>query len=201
MLSSSATPQRKCMKPTSPVRDWAALPQDVLSTIFLKLGPSEIMLGAEHVCTAWRRVALEEPALWPRIGEQLGRCVGIEAEMAMERVALTCAAGQCEAFRGCLHSKDLAYLVQRAPSLKSLDIKRFSNYEGTGQLIVALENLLLLENLQIHFTYSVKRDVEILQSVCQACPSLKKLVLIFAVKNEIEANSPSVGLLISLYSS
>ncbi|TVU02060.1 hypothetical protein EJB05_52426, partial [Eragrostis curvula] len=167
------------MKPTSPVRDWATLPQNVLSTIFLKLGPSEIMLGAELVCTAWRRVALEEPALWRRIGEQLWRCVGVDAEIAMERVALARAAGQCEAFRGCLDYNDLFYLDQRAPCLKSLDIKRFSNYEGTEELIVALEKLPLLENLQIRFTYSVKVDVGMLQSICQACPNLKKLVLIF----------------------
>ena len=51
----------------SEARDWAALPQDILLTVFLKLGPQEIMQGPELVCTTWRRVAVDEPLLWRRI--------------------------------------------------------------------------------------------------------------------------------------
>jgi hypothetical protein len=49
-------------------RDWAALPRDILLDIFLRLGPREVMLGAEFACKPWRSVALEEPVLWRRIG-------------------------------------------------------------------------------------------------------------------------------------
>ena len=51
----------------SEARDWAALPQDILLTVFLKLGPCEIMQGAELVCTMWRRVAVDVPLLWRSI--------------------------------------------------------------------------------------------------------------------------------------
>ncbi|TVU02058.1 hypothetical protein EJB05_52424, partial [Eragrostis curvula] len=124
-------------------RCWAALPRDILITVFLELGPTEVMLGAEHVCTAWRRVALEEPALWRRIGrwrplaEEMTKrrviCSDV-AEKAMGRVALARAAGQCEAFKGCLDYEDLSYLVQRASSLKDLCIEEFHYKEGTEEL-------------------------------------------------------------------
>ncbi|TVU02062.1 hypothetical protein EJB05_52428, partial [Eragrostis curvula] len=103
-------------------RDWSTLPRDILVTVLLELGPREIMLGAELACTAWRRVALEEPALWRRIGYHdileltWRRGFGMCGEMAMARVALTRAAGQCEAFRGDLYYEDLPYLVKRYSS-------------------------------------------------------------------------------------
>ncbi|TVU07340.1 hypothetical protein EJB05_47390 [Eragrostis curvula] len=178
-------------KPTMPdsstappgASDWAALPRDILFTVFLKLGPREIMLAAELVCAAWRRFALEEPTLWRRIGwddtDELMMRLGVDVE-AMERVALARSAGQCEAFRGYLDYEDLPYLVERAPSLKTLDTKQFNNYNGTKELIVALEKLPLLENLQISFTCILECGGEMLRSVCHACPNLKKLVLIYA---------------------
>ncbi|TVU43225.1 hypothetical protein EJB05_09672, partial [Eragrostis curvula] len=184
-------------------RDWAALPRDVLFDVFLKLGPREIMLGAELACTAWWRVALEEPALWRRIGYHNIREMtwrrpfgadaemvrATDAEMAMARVALARAAGQCEAFRGDLDYDDLPYLVERAPSLKTLHIEDFSNYDdGNEKLIVALEKLPLLEDFQIHFTQTVERVDEMLQSVCQARSNLKKLVLRFAEAWDLGCN-------------
>ena len=48
-------------------RDWASLPPDILISVFLMLGPAEIMRGAERACAAWRRVAVDDPALWRRI--------------------------------------------------------------------------------------------------------------------------------------
>ncbi|TVU02054.1 hypothetical protein EJB05_52420, partial [Eragrostis curvula] len=196
MSSCGANSRRKRRKQTMPpdssstapaARDWAALPRDVLFDVFLKL-------GAELACTAWQRVALEEPALWRRIGYHAlremtwRRPFGADAEMAMARVALARAAGQCEAFRGDLDYEDLPYLVERAPSLKTLDIKDFSNYDGTEELIVALEKLPLLEDFQIHFTQSVERGHEMLRSVCQACPNLKNLMLMFAGAWDLECD-------------
>ncbi|XP_034599441.1 uncharacterized protein [Setaria viridis] len=65
--SSGSCCLRRCMEPPPAARDWAGLPRDVLCIVFLKLGIREIMRGAEFACTAWRRVALKEPALWRRI--------------------------------------------------------------------------------------------------------------------------------------
>ncbi|TVU02080.1 hypothetical protein EJB05_52446, partial [Eragrostis curvula] len=126
------------------------------------------MLGAEHVCRAWRRVALEEPALWRRIGwrtidEIIQRHIGEATEMALGRSG-------------------------PAPSLKTLDINEFRGYdEFTEELIAAFEKLPMLEDLQIYFKCEIE-DVNMFPSVCQACPNLKKLVLMFAGPCELEYN-------------
>jgi hypothetical protein len=74
------------------------------------------MLGAEFACKPWRRVALEEPSLWRRIGMDPGdpfdkrwrrvhcHCSG---EKQMSLVALDRAKGQCEAYKGYCHDEDL----------------------------------------------------------------------------------------------
>ncbi|TVU02066.1 hypothetical protein EJB05_52432, partial [Eragrostis curvula] len=188
MLSSSATPPCKRMKPASPdstaEADWAELPWDILVTVFLNLGPGKVMLGADAVCRAWRRVAVEEPALWRRVGwhavDHPQRIAGFGEEMKMAEIAMERAAGQCEAFwvSSCDYS-DLCSVVERAPSLKSLDIQRFTNDSTIANLSLVLKELPLLENLQIYFRYLSKRhdDLNLLQSVCRACPHLKALML------------------------
>jgi hypothetical protein len=59
----------------------------------------EILRGADRACTAWRRVAVDDPVLWRRInmGAVLPCSAGGRAVM---RVAMDRAAGQCEAFSG-----------------------------------------------------------------------------------------------------
>ncbi|CAL4892357.1 unnamed protein product [Urochloa decumbens] len=63
MASSSAAPL-----PSVPVASgWAALPRDVLWSLFTELGHREVLSGAGLACVPWRRLAREEPALWRRI--------------------------------------------------------------------------------------------------------------------------------------
>jgi hypothetical protein len=100
-------------------RDWAALPSDILLDVFLRLGPREVMLGAEFACKPWRRVALEEPSLWHRVGmdpwdpldERFHRVYRFKG--GMSDVAVDRAKGQCEAFEGPCHDDDLLDLVER----------------------------------------------------------------------------------------
>jgi hypothetical protein len=102
--------------PSEP-RDWTALPQDILITVFLKLGPREIMLGAEFVCTTWRRVAVGEALLWRRIDMGIDMISVLHpATRAMARAALDRSAGQCEALWGSCDSEMLLYLVGRYAS-------------------------------------------------------------------------------------
>ncbi|CAO2175921.1 unnamed protein product [Urochloa humidicola] len=168
--------------PTAPpppeTRDWAALPRDILIDIFLGLGPcSEIMRGAELVCAAWRHVAVGEPVLW--------RCVNLTAagtryyasSLAMARAAVDRSAGHCVAFSGTLDAASLLYLVERAPSLKSLNIQ---DTELSDEVLnVALKKLPLLEDLEISTEYYNTEAENLFASVCKACPHLKKLRLTF----------------------
>lgn len=48
-------------------KDWAALPSDLLWSVFAAAGQEEILRGAGLACSAWRRAARDEPALWRRI--------------------------------------------------------------------------------------------------------------------------------------
>ncbi|CAL4899507.1 unnamed protein product [Urochloa decumbens] len=50
-----------------PASDWAALPRNVLWSIFTELGHHEVLSIAGLACTAWRRLARDEPDLWRRI--------------------------------------------------------------------------------------------------------------------------------------
>uniref|UniRef100_A0A0A9BTQ8 F-box domain-containing protein n=1 Tax=Arundo donax TaxID=35708 RepID=A0A0A9BTQ8_ARUDO len=210
-MCSSASPRRRRKKTTSPpasaaaeARDWAALPGDILFAVFLKLGPREVMLGAEFACTAWRRVALEEPSLWRRIGwdriidSRVG--VGVGEEMAMARVALARTAGQCEAFKGFCEGDDLTNLVERAPSLKSLFLRDYSDDQSSELLIVALRKLPLLQDLQIYISDYIYPIDNQLQSVCQACPHLKKLALTYAASYDAESIDRGIPLMRELCS-
>lgn len=119
-----AEPPSHSPAPSEP-RDWTALPQDILITVFLKLGPREIMLGAEFVCTTWRRVAVGEALLWRRIDMGIDRISVVQpARRAMARAALDRSAGQCEAFWGSCDNEMLLYLVGRYGLVLNLSISR-----------------------------------------------------------------------------
>ncbi|CAO2176193.1 unnamed protein product [Urochloa humidicola] len=167
--------------------NWAAVPGDILVDVFRRLGPREVMLAAEFVCSWWRRVALEEPSLWRRVGmddvlDPWRRHVSWDAEVGMKRAAVARSAGQCEAFGGYFgdDSPFVSLVLESAPSLKCLQIAHYSDDESGEMLIEALKKLPLLEDLQIKFTYMIDPDEKMFQSVCQACPHLKELVLCFA---------------------
>lgn len=93
------------------LRDWAALPDDVLLNIFLRLGSCEIMWGAEAVCKAWRRVTVEEPELWRHIHiTAVPEWSSIEIAV---RDAVDRSAGLCEAFSAPWDEESLLYLAER----------------------------------------------------------------------------------------
>jgi hypothetical protein len=83
------------------------------------------MLGAEFVCTTWRRVAVGEALLWRRIDMGIDKIsVFHPARRAMARAALDRSAGQCEAFWGSCDSEMLLYLVGRYGLVLCLSISR-----------------------------------------------------------------------------
>ncbi|CAL5010821.1 unnamed protein product [Urochloa decumbens] len=174
-LSLPSTPVTLPPPPPSPPseqRDWAALPQDILLVVFLKLGPGEIIQGADLVCRAWRRVAVDEPMLWWRLKMGTVSVWSVGRDL-MQRAAIDRGAGQCEAFSGSCCDRILLYLVKRAPSSKSLHLSRF---HGPNEGIhVALKNLPLLEDLDIWPSYVSRDNENLFESVCQACPLLKNL--------------------------
>ncbi|OEL38196.1 hypothetical protein BAE44_0000785 [Dichanthelium oligosanthes] len=181
--------RRRSEKPHSPApippeaRDWAALPRDILFDVFLRLGPcSEIMRGAEFACTDWRRVAVDEPALWRRADLTVVQ-TRHASRLAMARPAVDWSAGQCEAFSGTLDADSLLYLVERTP-LKSLHLP---DTEVADEVFnVALK---ILQDLEISTAYYYYEAANLFESVCKACPHLKKLRLTFPEDPDSEFDS------------
>ncbi|KAL6659443.1 hypothetical protein ACP70R_003483 [Stipagrostis hirtigluma subsp. patula] len=176
-LTPSSTPA-----PAPPeARDGAALPRDVLFDVFLRLGPREIMRGAERACTGWRRAAVEEPALWRRVDMTAVPTLSRRRWQAMSRAAVDRGAGQCEAFSGPCDDDLLLYLVERAPSLRSLHLSH-DNVSKIALNVEILERLPLLEDVEISLSYfSDYVSQKLFESICQACPGLKKLRMSFDV--------------------
>ncbi|RLN04187.1 putative F-box/LRR-repeat protein 22 [Panicum miliaceum] len=110
------------------MRDWAALPRDILLEILGRLQQVDVLRGAGLACAPWWRAAVEEPALWRTIDvafneDELINTQAWEARVAMARSAVDRSAGQCESFRGVADRHLLAYLAARSsPSLRSLHV-------------------------------------------------------------------------------
>ncbi|RLM61519.1 uncharacterized protein C2845_PM14G18580 [Panicum miliaceum] len=49
------------------MRDWAALPRDIMLEILGWLRQVDVLRGAGLACAPWWRAAVEEPALWRTI--------------------------------------------------------------------------------------------------------------------------------------
>ncbi|TVU02043.1 hypothetical protein EJB05_52409, partial [Eragrostis curvula] len=184
-MQASLSPGRRHKNPDVPapsppeVRDWSALPGDILVGVFLKLGPREIMRGADMVCTAWRRGAVGEPALWRRVDLTTVPARSTLLWKAMARAAVDRAAGQCEAYRGPCDNDFLLYLIERATSLKSIHL----SHDDTREVVLKvaqLNQLPLLEDVDVSLSYfSNGASINLFNSVCQACPRLKELRMSF----------------------
>ncbi|TVU43216.1 hypothetical protein EJB05_09663, partial [Eragrostis curvula] len=98
-----------------------------------------------------------------------GRC-------AMACAAVDRAADECEAFSACWD--DVHYLAKRAPYLKSLNNLSHDGH-SSEVLIKALKELSCIEDLEISPVEYTTFHKFLLQSVCRACPHLKKLKLRF----------------------
>ncbi|RLM61969.1 putative F-box/LRR-repeat protein 23 isoform X1 [Panicum miliaceum] len=153
------------------MRNWAALPRDVLLDVFLRLGSRGVMRGAELACAPWRDVAVGEPALWRRVDMATVR-LWSPGWRGMVRAAVDRGAGQCVAFAGPADDDSLLYLVDRAPCLKSLHLLDVS--ASSEVLNKAIKELPFLEDLEISPSYFSTPKFE---SVSQACPRLKTLIL------------------------
>ncbi|CAO2184363.1 unnamed protein product [Urochloa humidicola] len=109
------------------MRDWAALPRDILLQILGRLQQADVLRGAGLVCASWWRAAVEEPTLWRTIDIDINKSDHVgrqswEVWLAMGRAAVDRSAGQCESFRGTADRDLLAYIAARAPSLRSLHV-------------------------------------------------------------------------------
>ncbi|TKW08509.1 hypothetical protein SEVIR_6G032600v4 [Setaria viridis] len=162
----------------SSVRDWSELPLDALSTIFMKLGTIEILMGAGLVCRSWLAAA-KSPELWrfvdmtghKMVNNMVNGDPGILCAMA--KVAIDRSDGQMESFRAQLFvtSELLDYIESRANSLKSIQLTNCW-YLWTQKLSRFASKCPLLE--EIEFSYQ-KMLPELIRHLGSVHPNLKCL--------------------------
>ncbi|KAL6596941.1 hypothetical protein ACP70R_047075 [Stipagrostis hirtigluma subsp. patula] len=171
-----------------PSHDWAELPPELISSVFHRLTPVQIMLAADKVCRSWRRAARDESELWRRV-DMRGRghhelsyrnLIDLD-KMAADAVLRSW--GQCEAFcaEGFAVDDDdfLRFLADQAPSLKSLILIECGRISEQG-LLAAIERFPQLEELELSGCWFLRHS-EVLAAVAKACPRLKHLRLTLEV--------------------
>ncbi|CAO2168326.1 unnamed protein product [Urochloa humidicola] len=132
-----------------------------------------------HPARCHAHVAVDEPMLWRHLDmsniplSSPGWCTAIDRS-----------AWQCDTLRGYCDDESLLYLVERAPSLKTLHLSWF---DGSNDVLkLGLKKLPLLENLKIELSYGSTPTDNLLGSACQACPRLKELSLKFHVSYDYD---------------
>lgn len=96
------------------MRDWAALPRDILLQILGRLQQADVLRGAGLTCASWWRVAVEEPTLWRTIDIHFNEGDHVDEQSWVARLAMgRAAAGRCESFRGIADWDLLAYIAAR----------------------------------------------------------------------------------------
>ncbi|KAL6639750.1 hypothetical protein ACP70R_022572 [Stipagrostis hirtigluma subsp. patula] len=86
-----------------PSRHGAELPPELVSSVFHRLDPVQIMLAADKVCRSWRRAARDEPELWRRVDMRGHRALSFRGLVDLDKMAADAvlhSRGQCEAFCG-----------------------------------------------------------------------------------------------------
>ncbi|CAL5005229.1 unnamed protein product [Urochloa decumbens] len=141
------------------MRDWAALPRDILLEIFGQLQHADVLRGAGLACASWWRAAVEEPTLWITIDIHFNEGDHVNeqswyARLAMGRAAVDRSAGRCESFRGIADRDLLAYIAARAPSLRSLHVTSYGGRLLMSTLIGLLEHCPHLEVLDAADCYT-----------------------------------------------
>nr|CAB3480272.1 unnamed protein product [Digitaria exilis] len=140
-------------------RDWSELLRDAIASVFAKLGPVDILMGAGLVCHSWLDAAMV-PYLWrsvdfssPNIVIVKEKCGGGYEDVlrAMAKKVVDRSDGQLEVFIGEGFVVDdglLNYIGEKAHSLKVLGLFSCFSISIKG-FVEAITNFPLLEELKL----------------------------------------------------
>ncbi|KAL6843354.1 hypothetical protein ACP4OV_027067 [Aristida adscensionis] len=153
-------------------RDWAELPRDTLLAVLHRMDLIDVLMGAGQVCRLWRRTARGEPEQWRRVDMRPYAKLATRVDLrALARVAVSSAAGRCEAFwaEGVADDKFLSFLAHATPTLKSL---RLISCYSLSILVIhkAISKFPLLEELEL--SLCCRSGAIGIDDIADACPNL-----------------------------
>ncbi|XP_044402326.1 putative F-box/LRR-repeat protein 23 [Aegilops tauschii subsp. strangulata] len=155
-------------------RDWSLLPLDVLSSIFIRIGAVDVLMGAGLVCRSWLEAA-KLPEVWRAVDMDKHEVVFTKCNVvlrAMAKAAVDRADGQLRSFAGKLFVTNelIKYIVERSPSLTSLRL--VSCHVHYLASVMQESPPMELRSLELDDTYLTVKD---LTSVVESCPLLEVL--------------------------
>jgi hypothetical protein len=105
----------------TPARDWSLLPLDALSSVFVRVGAVDILMGAGLVCRSWLQAA-KVPDVWRVVDMESHHAVFEKRHFvlrAMAKAAVDRSDGQLRIFAGKEFVTDelIRYIVERCFSL------------------------------------------------------------------------------------
>ncbi|KAI3940593.1 hypothetical protein MKW92_002982 [Papaver armeniacum] len=159
------------------VRNWDALPHNVLSHIFMKLGAIDILLSAQSVCPMWRKIS-KDPSLFRSIDMRNRSYLFDGNEYDLEKLAREAMDRNCGqliefSMDGFGNNEFLAHLADKSCELRCLRL--VSSYEVRGDALMKVaKKAVMLEELVICHC-SLLEDTLI--AVGNSCPQLKSLRL------------------------
>ncbi|KAF9609903.1 hypothetical protein IFM89_018996 [Coptis chinensis] len=157
--------------------NWLDLPEDVMITIFMKLGPFEVFYSAQGVCSSWRNLA-KEPRIFRSIvisRRQWSRFGKYYPNLAKQAVDRSCGEVAEISFVGwdwdCCWF--LQYIADQPNMVKRLRMEHWSKTSDV-LLIKYVTKFPLLEELELKRYYFSREEIK---ELGRCCPKLKYLRL------------------------
>ncbi|KFK33579.1 hypothetical protein AALP_AA5G032200 [Arabis alpina] len=168
-MASSSSPSSTSVVSPLP-SNWSELPQELMSSILVRLGAVEILENAQKVCKAWQRVC-KDPWMWRKIDMRI--LVPHASREMCHNLVDRSKGGLVEINIGDFGSDSLlTYIAYRSSNLRSLSLKLRFQMTKVG-LKKAVAKLPLLEELEVSETWS-RLDMK---AIGHSCPKLKTLKL------------------------
>jgi hypothetical protein len=115
-----------------PARDWSQLPLDALSSVFVRVGAVDVLMGAGLVCRSWLQAA-KVPDVWRVLNMENHDVLFYKSEpvlLAMAKAAVDRSDGQLRVFAGMgfVTSELIKYILERCFSLSLSHFQFYSKY-------------------------------------------------------------------------
>ncbi|CAL5007879.1 unnamed protein product [Urochloa decumbens] len=174
-----AATEARPAKMMSAIRDWSALPLDILLSVFANLDAIDVLMGSGLVCHSWLEAA-KVPDLWRSVDMANHKALEKMEEhglRAMAKVAVDRSKGQLEVFLGKRFVTDelLMYIGDRSASLKRLSLISCDYISDRGFTYLITKSP-QLEDLSLELCIGVAGRA-VYEATGKACPQLKHFSL------------------------